>query len=337
MLITCDALRPDHLSCYGYERKTSPVIDSLAESGLRYSQAIAQTTWTIPAMYSILTSTYPHSHGMITKSSLYTKLNPSLPLLSKILKKAGYRTGLFSNHAWFSRLKKLGFQKYFILGFPTGDEYDTHIKRGQWVKKDATEKATKEIMEWAVKAHSKPFFLWVHYLSPHYPFIEDLPENKLFINDKFYNKYDRVPVERIFQWARLGDNTDPDFYIALYDADIKYIDAKIGMVLQSLKNNNMYSNTIVVLSADHGESLGEKKFFFGHRDVPYDCYVRIPLIISWPGVLDKKEIPYQVQQIDISPTLLTLAGIGIPTAMQEHDRKDLESLRETLKSLGYME
>jgi arylsulfatase len=174
ILIVVDALRPDHLGCYGYKRKTSPNIDSLVKEGAMFTQAIAQANWTFPSIPSILTSTYPHTHGV---NEINDSLNSSLPGLENILKNNGYSTGLVVPAELKPLVEKFK-QGFDTLEFPEGNANEF----------------TRQAIEWIKKKQGKPFFLWIHYFDVHGPYRPPAPYNRLFVADKFNFRNKKAPI-----------------------------------------------------------------------------------------------------------------------------------------------
>ena len=159
LLITIDALRQDHLSCYGYKRNTSPNIDNIAKEGVLFTQAISQACWTWPSMYSLATSTYPSTHGVYFWDQF---LQASIPTLPEILKRKGFYTGFISGHGGLAKFKR-GFRTFEdVLGNPA---------------QEVTQKAIK----WLQKNQGKTFFLWIHYMDAHDRSI-GFPEDKHLVS-----------------------------------------------------------------------------------------------------------------------------------------------------------
>jgi len=159
LLITIDSLRPDHLGCYGYEKNTSPNIDKLAKEGVLFTQAIAQASWTWPSLYSLITSTYPSTHGVYFWDQV---LSDSIPTLLEILKKKGYSTGFISGHGGLDNFKR---------GF---DKFENMYEKAN--------KITYEALLWIKSHRNKRFFLWIHYMDTHNNSI-GVPEEKHFIKN----------------------------------------------------------------------------------------------------------------------------------------------------------
>lgn len=340
VLITVDTLRPDHLGCYGYKRNTSPNIDKLAKEGVLFTQAISQGMNTFISIPSIITSTYPYMHGVLNCGD---SISPLSKTFTEILKTKNYSTALISGYDLFAKIKgldrgfdmfkckpsfqgvKKGFNKVKII---FGNFFRMKPKAQEYcVIYDARE-ITRLADKWVTKSKNKAFFLWVHYFEVH-GFYKQLPlENKkMFLLDDFYKKGNRVLASGNSNDVYTGFNripyyiyeegiTDSNYYIAQYDAAIRYVDEQIGILLEKLKKLNIYNNTIVIITADHGESLGEHNFYLDHASL-YDDVIKIPLIVKLDGVSSKNLIiSEQVQSIDIIPTLLDSLKIESPNKTQ---------------------
>jgi len=340
ILITLDALRPDHLGCYGYKRNTSPNIDKIAKEGLIFTQAIAQSSHTAPSNASLITSTYPNIHGV--KDWGY-QFSPAVSkILPVILKEHGYRTAFISDQLAMPLLK--GFEKGF-------DTFNT-IKTSTYGP-IAARRQIMDITDWAIdwikNNRRKKFFLWVYYINPHGPYTPPYPYNKIFIGDPYYSSQKRVPIsgDRDFQspigyiprYLSYGNITEADFYISQYDGEIRQTDDQIGRLLQVLKAQGLEKNTIIIVNSDHGEAMGEHNRYFCHANSLYDELIKIPLIIKW-----KEKIPpglknnAQVRIIDIMPTILDILSIGKPDSMQGTSFMPLLSGRKcSLPEFAYSE
>ncbi|MEJ2744476.1 MAG: sulfatase, partial [bacterium] len=160
ILVSIDTLRADHLHCYGYERETSPFLDSLARNGIRFHDTIVQTNWTLPSHASILTSLYPAVHGVQREED---KMSPALDTMAEMLKTAGYSTAAFTDGGLMSA--DFGFGQGF-------DFYDDHSKGRQ---------KNKRVLHW-IKGRKKPFFLFYHTYDVHFPYVHH-PKPRTFMSE----------------------------------------------------------------------------------------------------------------------------------------------------------
>ena len=261
LIITVDALRAENLGCYGYERDTSPNIDQLVDSGLRFERAWTPEPLTGPAMCSMVTGLYPHQHAA-SRNGL--RMQQGLNSLPKLLSGAGYKTAAFVG-TWTLKdnLTRLG--EHF-------ETYGERLERRRWfglLNSEATcEDVTDDALDWLGEGRKqgpqKPFFLWVHYIEPHAPyrFHEDYAD-RLGVNDDKLSRHDR------------------------YDTEIAAVDESIARLLAGVRQAVEERDLMVVFTADHGESLGEHDYW-GHGRNLFDPALRIPLGIIWKAVFPRR-------------------------------------------------
>ncbi len=315
ILITVDALRPDHLGCYGYKRDTSPNIDKLAKNGILFTQAICQGGWTGGSLFSLITSAYPHTTGVIDWGN---SLNYSLPTLGDLLRKHGYHTALINGHQAAKRLAEMG----LVRGFDSWNKDKEGIEAGE-----ITERAVKFLYE----NKNKKFFLWLHYFDTHGPYNPPSPYNKQYINDNLYKTNKHIPIsdDQKISWLAKDEIpyaiqdkgiTEVDYYTAQYDGEIRFTDEQIGILLRTVEELGLGAKTLIVLTADHGEGLGEHGLYFSHGLYLYDEIIKVPLIFKYSNKLSGgKKIKSMVGHIDIMPTVLSLLRIKPVTRMDGID------------------
>jgi arylsulfatase A-like enzyme len=306
ILVVIDALRPDHLGCYGYQRDTSPNIDRLAQEATRFTQAITAGGWTAEAVPSILTGTYPFVHG--SRGDWKIPLNANIDTLPRLLGVRGIRSALLTNHLALRMVKiKDGFDFTYLLD------------RGH-------RRLTIKAINWIRRNKDRPFFMYLHYEGAHAPYLSPAPYRDRFLQDGFRVRKD-IPIskDKSRPYASGGkipcrvaeDNiTDTGYYISLYDASISYVDAAIGYLMDSLRQLALWDDTLIILTADHGEMLGEHNIWFTHKSC-YESNIKVPLIIKYPRIFPEgKVVSQQVSLIDLAPTILDILGIDIPAYMQ---------------------
>lgn len=309
ILITIDTLRADHLSCYGYHRKTSPVIDHVARQAIVFNRAYSTASWTAPAMASIFTGLYPREHGVLhgvaqgPKAAITGQemLENSFITLPEILKNAGYTTFGISSNGHLSQSTGFG------QGF---DYFATHW----FMKSPAPNVSIKKWQNTIRNAH--PYFLWIHYFDPHNPYAPRSP---------WFEKY-MPPDHPNSQWSRevmanpkeyidaiKSDPTAFNTLIDRYDSEINFCDYHIGQIFQLLQPDE---NTLVIITSDHGEAFLEHDQLL-HGDTLYEEEIRVPLIIRLPGSSPTPRVlenPVTIR--DIYATIVDLTGIdaddGVP-------------------------
>ncbi len=310
IVILVDTLRADHLSCYGYERATSPEIDAFAASGVRFARAIVQNPKTSPSVATILSGTYPHTHGIAT---IGTRLPDRVLLLPEVLAPRGYETASFVANV------NVGAVFNFDQGFRTMVQVG-----GRRVNNDAA-RVNAAVIPW-LRQHrdGKPFFLYVHYIDPHAPYDPPPPYRDMFVRDRYWGERDGLDVPfgdthvgRIEHWLAIDHSTDVDLYVARYDGEIRYVDGRIGELLREIERLGLADDTLVVLVADHGESLGEHGWYFSHGLSLHETDVHVPLVFRLPGRLPAGRVVSRVvETVDIAPTILDLLGVPVPPVME---------------------
>ena len=308
ILITLDTTRADRLGCYGYRRQTSPNIDKLADESVLYTRAIAPSSWTLPSHASLFTGKFTSSHGarydpegplLLTDAISGPKswdvyrargLAQNEVTLAEVLKETGYTTAAVVGGPWLKR----------IFGLNKGFDYynDSQIST---VNGRLADQVTACALNWLKRTREKKFFLFLNYFDPHGPYSP--PEGfALRFLPKGTNFAGRKPT--------LGETN------ALYDAEILYMDHYVGLLLQKLKAENLYNNTLIIVTSDHGELFGEHGKF-GHGHYLYQEELHVPLFIKYPaGEVSPKRTDLRLQLTDILPMICERVGITIPGNIQ---------------------
>ena len=274
ILITIDTLRADRLSSYGSDRVATPHLDRLAAEGIRFANASSTVPFTLPAHSSIMTGLYPPSHGV--RENVGYVLAPELVTIAERFRDAGYVTG--------------GFVSAFVLdarwgigrGFDTYvDDFDLDSMAGAnlgSVQRAGTE-TIAHALEWLDGVGAEePFFMWLHLFDPHDPY--DPPE-------PFRSEYQGRP----------------------YDGEVAYTDSLIGEFRAALEERGLFDESVLVLTSDHGEGLGDHGESY-HGFFVYDSTVHVPLIVRLPGGTERgRVVGDAVSHVDIAPTLIELLGL----------------------------
>ena len=297
ILIGVDTLRADHLGCYGYARETSPAIDKLAAEGILFQEAISHMPATTPSFASILTSKQPISHGVLDNNYQGYSLDDQYITLGELLKNCGYNTAAFVSAWTLSPDTNLtqGFNEYNHSG----------------LRQRQAEMVNQEVFAWLDKHKNSKFFLFIHYFDPHGRYNSPYPYNRCF--DFTNQPYD---ILRIPSYQRHGNISDPSFYIAQYDGEIKYTDYCIGQVLKKLAELNLDRQTLIILTSDHGETMDEHLWWFDHGCFVYEEQIHVPLLLWYPKMFTQKKINTLVRHIDILPTILDILGINFSKGLE---------------------
>jgi len=301
LLITIDTLRADHLGCYGDRSAATPVLDRLAARGVRFATAIAQAPLTAPSHASILTGRTPPRHGVRDNGTFV--LPDDVPTLAGTFRAAGYETAAFVSGYPLERRYGLarGFDTYDDR-FPHGDD-----ARAAYIERRA-DQTTAVVLQWLnrrSRGSGGRWFLWVHYFDPHAPY-QPPPESA----------------------ARVAGRA--------YDGEIAFVDTQIGVLLGRLEESGELARTLVVATADHGESLGEHGELT-HGVFVYDATLRVPLIVAGPGVSAGLVSMTVARGIDVAPTVWDLAGVAIPPGTDGRSLRDALSGRSMSDAPAYAE
>jgi arylsulfatase A-like enzyme/Tfp pilus assembly protein PilF len=283
IMFTIDTLRADHLECYGYRGVKTPQINRIAEEGILFQYNIVATPLTLPSHSSIMTGTYPMYHGVRDNGGFY--LDESHTTFAEALKGEGYATAAFV--AAFVLDSRWGLDQGFDYYY---DNFD--LTKYKTVSLDSVQRRGDEVLtevyRWLGENGQQKFFAWIHLYDPHTPY--DPPE----------------PYKSQYGGKRYR----------LYDGEIAYVDQLMGEFRAYMEENGLWEKTLIILTADHGESLGEHEES-AHGFFLYDSDVRVPLIVRFPGgKLAGKNITSQVRSIDIMPTVLNAVGGNIPESVQ---------------------
>lgn len=318
LLISIDTLRPDHLSCYRYMRKTSPRIDALAAEGALFENHISSTSWTLPAHAALFTSLADSVHGCTDTDK---RLSEDVVTLAERFATAGYETvGFFSGpylHPAFGLGQ--GFEHYENCS-STAEEtapgeveaWADNVGVMQHSHRDVTSPRLYEAFaRWLSGRQDKPFFLFVHMWDPHFDFIPPPPYDTLF--DPAY----AGPVDgrNFFFDPAINANMparDKEHLKALYDGEIAWTDLHIGKIVDDLKVAGLLDKTVVAVTSDHGTEFFEHGYK-GHRMTLFDEVIRIPLVIRYPQAVPAGvRVGLQTRSVDVGPTLMALVGLEHP-------------------------
>lgn len=338
ILVTIDTLRADHLSCYGYKQITTPAIDALSREGVLFEKSVSQEPQTNPSHWSILTSKYPTAHGSLINGHTVNKNDFNL---AELLLKKGYRTAAFvSSYVLDSSFGfDAGFQEYddefhILRGISKLGSFKVFEKIGLFDKNNSFERrgdqTNKRVFHWLEQKSRSPFFLWVHYFDPHAPYNPPAPYHSKFdpaYQGRFKEDFNFDSLSKKMSYSE-GEITHIK---ALYDGEINFIDAQIHNILNKLRELNLYDNSIIVLTSDHGEDLMENGSF-GHGDALFDTSIKVPLIIKFDkSEFSNRRVKDQVQSIDIMPTLLERLNQKAPKELQGNSLLSLIHEREKNK------
>jgi len=307
ILITLDTTRADRLGCYGYDRNTSPHIDRLANNSQVYARAVSPSSWTLPAHASLFTGKFTTSHGARKDSEGPLRLLDAIEgpemwnvyrarglahnerTLASMLGGSGFATGAVVGGPWMKRVFGLdkGFQHYD----------DTHIDS---VNGRLAENLTHAALKWIRKNRRKEFFLFLNYFDPHAPYSPPGEYARAFLPEEAHGR-DKPSLEEIN---------------ALYDGEILYMDHYLGTLLDQLRSWDLYDNTFLIVTSDHGELLGEHGLI-GHGKHLTEQELHVPLLMKYPrNEVSPGRSDARVQLNDIFAMILDRLGIPVPSNAQ---------------------
>lgn len=312
VLIVLDTTRADALSAYGNPRPTTPRIDELASRGARFEHAYATDFWTLPSHASLLTGLHPSEHGATSESD---HLRSSVETLAETLRSAGWRTGGFVSNPWLSR------ERGFAQGFETYRESWSEAPPGsdEYLADRANLKAALDWMDQRAPGSERPFFAFFNWNSAHLPYQPD----PIAYVDLFPAPLDIDRAAALKQinggWAVLAGALelgadDLATMRSLYEAEVARLDGLVGQLIDGLSSRGLLDDTLVIVTADHGEAFGEHGLI-DHLFSMYDSTVRVPLIIHFPARFPAGEVRKELVSLaDVVPTILDVAGLANPAA-----------------------
>ncbi|MEW6273019.1 MAG: sulfatase [Thermodesulfobacteriota bacterium] len=320
VLVTVDTLRADHLGFAGYPRDTSPNLDRLAAEGVWFPRVYSHSATTGAAHASLFTSLPPREHGVTANSQPF----PDKPSLMRALSERGWYTAGFVSSVVMSRKSKV--QRHF-------EHFDDELTTTEANRKARYERPAARTVTAALAAldrrpQGKPFFLWLHLIDPHGPYAAPVEPDR-YVGDAHYGRIGKqLPIGdtdwehyEIPRYQAIDGRTDADFYVARYDAEIRYTDAALGTLLAELAQRGLDRDTVVVVTADHGETLAEPghQRYFSHGAITYEETVRVPLVIREPAgerrlaSIDREQ---PISSLDVAPTLLALLEVPAPATFR---------------------
>ena len=300
VLIVLDGANALRTGLYGHDANTTPAIDALGETSVVFDNAVSQAVYTIASMGSVLTGQYPERHQSVSFSD---RLRDDVVTFPGLLAEHGYRTAGFSGNAVASKMFGLdqGYQEYFQI----------------WEQEDYTghgDSVLATFRDWLDDVGDERFLAYVHFREPHFPYNPPAPFDTRFAPAEPFPEgmADAKVVEALNDRVAAGEPLDPAKLArvhGLYDGNLAYVDDLVGKLLRQLDERGLGGNTVLILTADHGEALFEHGFL-GHNTQLYEESIRVPLIIKIPSAAPRR-VGNVVELVDLAPTILELAGMHV--------------------------
>ncbi len=310
ILITISSLRADHISSLGYDRQTTPNFDKFARDNFLFTNTFATSSWQMPAIGSIFTSLYPTDHGA---THINNKLSQKVQTLAGILKENGFYT------AGFGCNPRLSSDYGFDNGFDFYDDYSvsmmlSSMSFGQEDSIDINKRRTNDlvndaVVRWMQNNTHNPFFLFVHYYDNHWDYLPPEPYKTLFDSD-YTGDIDGTEIAREPLYSNRPSDRDVEHIIALYDGQVRQTDQDLGELLDFLKEQDRFRDSVIIVMGDHGEQFYEHGHT-SHHGI-FDELIHVPLAISVPDVNEPKAVSSFASGVDIMPTILDYAVVSVP-------------------------
>jgi arylsulfatase A-like enzyme len=305
VLITIDTLRADHLGLYGYRRATSPRLDAFAKQAAVFDAAYTYWPKTRASFIMMMTGRRPSQNGYSKTHAVLLDFNATL---ASVLKSAGYTTAAYVDNA------NVAAQHGYSKGF------DSYMEAWQRPELKSEMDRTFAITEGGLATirnapADKPFFLWLHYVNPHAPYTPPAPYDKKFLDQDSRGGADLRVVKGykagVHEQLAVTGQGKLGYYVAQYDGEIAAVDEHVGRVLDALAEQGRLARTVVAVTSDHGESLGEHDYYFDHGENLFEPSLRIPLLLAAPGVKPQRSDAL-ASTLDLLPTLLDAVKVSYP-------------------------
>lgn len=311
ILVVVDTLRADHLGCYGYSKPTSPTVDAIAAEGAVFERVVSSSTFTGPSVASIHTGRYPkfNSFGLANGSFL---LAPEEHTLAEAFAESGYRTGaVVCNPVLPARYG-------FGQGFESYDKRVVQRERVRGAPERTAGPGTDAAIQWLEGLEAdEDFFLWVHYMDPHGPYTPPADLAAAFAPEDPHAGAELPPpagkdknygLGYVPWYQAIGERHYLEEYVGRYDAEIASFDREFGRLVAWLRDKGRYEESVILITADHGEALGEEGFYFCHGQGVTPDQSFVPMILKHPLIPAGTRTETPVGHVDVFPTLASEVG-----------------------------
>ena len=326
LLLVMDTVRARNLSLYGYARKTTPQLERLAQSGVRFDEAIATAPWTLPSHAGMFTGQLPHEMS----ADFRTPLDATHPTLAEALSQQGWRTAGFVANTYYCTAEQglaRGFAHYedhqLTFGeFVLSASLSRKLLHQDWLRRvvgyydvigrKSAADINRAFLNWLPSEPGRPFFAFLNYFDAHEPCLPPAPYDTQFGARIRHGDFRRAHLLRT-TWRlnrERGTTQQNQADIDCYDGSIAYLDDQIGQLLQELERRGVLQNTLVIVTSDHGEAFGEN-YNYGHIKSAYITQLHVPLILSLPGcVPGGQTVAHSVSLRELPATVMNLLGLA---------------------------
>lgn len=329
ILVSLDTLRADHVSAYGHDRPTTPNLDALATRSARFARVWSAAPNTGPSHLAMLTGFFPALHEFLLTEldAMFTRLSPSIPSLATYTRAAGYRTAAFTGGGYMTAVSE--FNRDF-------DEFNEQVNMFWTISdlkgvRDRKEIGFRRALNWIERnADGGSFFLFLHTYAPHSPYAAP-PEYDDTFSSQGKSSLPPFTANSVLQSMIKEFTENPDLAFdaddlahirTTYDRGILWTDTAVGELIHTLDIQGVLDNTILVITSDHGEEFFEHRGFL--HNTGYNELLSVPLIVHYPAAIPADSVIRQpIQNVDLTPTILDLAGLPVPDFLHGRSRADL--------------
>ena len=311
VVFVLDTVRRDALGCYGNPLDSSPHIDALSRDGVRFDQAISSSGWTLPAVGSLLTGTWPTIHGAVGQGVMLRPLRAEVQTAPEVLRANGFRTVGFANAAFMSPM--VGIDRGFDL-FDHQYSYNYDSRHAQLV----VDLAIRELHA----RRGEPTFFLIHLFDPHLNYAPPTGYDTKFTAGRT-SPAPPITMEMCLNLQTGEDGRQPPraedvaYIRGVYQGEINFLDAQVGRFLDELRALRLYQRATVIVTADHGEEFWEHQGF-EHGHTLYDELIHVPLIMKFPDGIEPSRavVSESVRVLDVMPTVFEILGIDQPATFE---------------------
>ena len=310
LLVSVDTLRADHLGAYGFAADTSPNLDALAAGSAVFERAIAASGATVPSHATLMTSRWVRHHSVGAVNGK-TRLAETERTLAALLAADGWDTAAFVSNVMLQR--RIGLDTGFAVYNDALD--DREANRG-WAGERRAPNTTAKALAWLEEERGIPFLLWVHYNDPHGPYQPPAEHDTFSLSPEPDESSlpaleGQLGLRGVPAYQALDGLTRPSEYRSRYAGEIHAFDAELGRLIAAAERAAAPRALVVLLTADHGESMGENEVYFSHGHATTPDLAHVPFLLRAPGIepARRREL---VHHVDVLPTLLEVAGVSVP-------------------------